>query len=78
MVGSDAHLEVSILLGCMKGLERFLNAYGVELPTGDNAWVQFQDQLEQIVNPATSIKKEGGVAKIKRREFQRGILLLKL
>jgi len=50
-----------------------LKAFGATIDTTDNAsWIQFQEHLEQIVNPSLSIVKEDGRAKLKRREFQRG------
>ncbi|CAL8086577.1 unnamed protein product [Orchesella dallaii] len=73
---TDAHLEVSILLGCMNGMDAVLKTFGTTLDTDNASWVQFQDHLEQIVDPLCSIVKGDGKAKLKRREFQRAALQL--
>lgn len=69
----DSHLEVSILHGCLKALNSLLNVFSTEVNVDDASWLKFQEHLEQLIDPATSIDKVSGRSKIKRREFQRGI-----
>jgi len=81
----DTPLEVTILHGCLRAMDRILKSFKDRLmPTKDSnkLFQQFSVNLEQIINPECSIAPQSSDAssrnknQIKRREFQRAGLEL--
>lgn len=73
----DSKLEVTILHGCLSGVNCILNPphCNIILDSCGAEWSNFCENLSQIVDPSCSIesKNDKRGAKIKRRQFQRGI-----
>jgi hypothetical protein len=70
----DSHLEVSILMGCLRGLDSVLSSFSDRVDKKSPEWMGFYRNLEQVIDPKCSIASDGQAkTQLKRREFQRGM-----
>ncbi len=70
MQSAGAKLEVAILQGCMKAMDKLIQSFRINKE--DRLWKLFYGSLVQIIDPFCSIIKDADRIQLKRREFQRG------